>query len=511
MGRALRIARSAQILTARCLPVVPPAVASARLWQQHRGVQTSPANHASAASSATNHKDVNANNPLSHHKKDWNRAQSNGGIVEWSEDKLRFRFQDQEWDELAVSHLWLRDSCPCHSCVDPDSGQKNFSTTDLHDNPTIENAKLHHDGSLEIIWANDGPSGGGQHQSLYPAAELRAWQMNSAWQRGSMGHSDPRRILWDRAGYEALLSAGRCRVSYEDWMNASSDNTNAAFQSALTDLRRTGLIFITNVPADDEGAVERIARRIGPVQETFYGRTWDVRSKPRAENVAYTDKFLCLHQDLMYHDPVPGLQLLHCLANTCEGGESLFSHAVRAAYELRLTQRRRYEDLAGLGVYFGYEKGGQHCFKMQKTIVTAPNGLPRETRWAPPFQATFPLASGEVSSKSMADWKKAAAAFQAIAEAEENMLEVKLKEGECVIFDNRQILHGRRQFAAGQGSRWLKGTYVSRQDYAAAAERQSKHVLPARGAPYSMWEEEAAMEGVLLAQERKVDGGTSAV
>ncbi|EAQ90403.1 hypothetical protein CHGG_02338 [Chaetomium globosum CBS 148.51] len=156
-------------------------------------------------------------------------------------------------------------------------------------------------------------------------------------------------------------------------------------------------IFVTDVPAD-ESAVERVASRIGPVQETFYGRTWDVRNKARAENVAYTDKFLCLHQDLMYHDPVPGLQLLHCLANTCEGGESLFSHAVRAAYELRITQRK---------------------------------------------------------------------------------------------------------------SRWLKGTYVSRQDYAAAAERQSKHVLPARGAPYSMWEEEAAMEGALLAQGRKVDAGAS--
>ena len=147
---------------------------------------------------------------------------------------------------------------------------------------------------------------------------------------------------------------------------------------------------------------------------------------------------------------------------------------------------------------------------MQKTIVTAPNGLPRETRWAPPFQATFPLASGEVSSNSMVEWKKAASAFQAIAEAEENMLEVKLKEGECVIFDNRQILHGRRQFAAGQGSRWLKGTYVSRQDYAATAERQSKQAGSTRSASYSMWEEEAAMEGSLLAQGREVDVASSA-
>ncbi|KAH6845675.1 hypothetical protein B0I37DRAFT_190519 [Chaetomium sp. MPI-CAGE-AT-0009] len=461
MGRALRVARSAQILAARCLPVVPSVTASARLWQ-HRGVQMSPVNQWNGP--RFNHTDARANNTPNHHKKSWKQAQTGAGVAEWSEEKLRFRFANEEWDELAVSHLWLRDSCPCHICVDPDSGQKNFSTTDLPDNPGIEHAELHQDGSLEIIWAEDG------HKSLYPIAELRAWQEDSKWQRGSIGSNDPSRILWDRASYEELLAQGRCRVSYKDWMGEGRP-----FLDALTDLRQTGLIFVTDVPAD-ENEVVLVASRIGPVQDTFYGRTWDVRNKARAENVAYTDKFLCLHQDLMYHDPVPGLQLLHCLSNTCEGGESLFSHGVRAADELRVTEPRQYEDLASLGVYFGYNKGDNHCFKRQTTIVTDSNGLPRETRWAPPFQTTFPLASADASSNNMVEWKKAARAFQTIAESESNMLEVKLKEGECVIFDNRQILHGRRQFAAGQGSRWLKGTYVAQQDYAARGEWHSKRV-----------------------------------
>lgn len=29
-----------------------------------------------------------------------------------------------------------------------------------------------------------------------------------------------------------------------------------------------------------------------------------------------------------------------------------------------------------------------------------------------------------------------------------------------MIFNNRRVLHGRRQFEAGTGQRWLKGTYV---------------------------------------------------
>ena len=44
--------------------------------------------------------------------------------------------------------------------------------------------------------------------------------------------------------------------------------------------------------------------------------------------------------------------------------------------------------------------------------------------------------------------------------AQENVFEYRLKEGECVVFDNRRVLHARRAFDASQGERWLKGAYV---------------------------------------------------
>jgi alpha-ketoglutarate-dependent taurine dioxygenase len=401
-----------------------------------------------------------------------NTCSTEAGVVEWNSNQVRIRYADGESNEaVAPSPLWLRDSCPCRLCVDPDSGQKNFSTTDLPHRPPIERAKLNPDRSLEIFWTNDAPSGGAPHISVFPAEEVAAWQNDATWQRTRVVGHAPDSIPWDRAAYEALLADGRCRVSYQDWMS-----DEPAFWDALLDLRRTGLIFVTGVPSD-EGEVERIARRIGPLQDTFYGRTWDVKSKPRAENVAYTSKFLGLHQDLLYHDPVPGLQLLHCLANSCAGGESLFSHGVRAAHELRLTALSLYDRLTKHRVMFGYRKGEHHYLSARNTISTTPSGYPKSTAWAPPFQATFKPASTEARRNNMVRWKFAATAFQRIAESETNMLEVKLKEGECVIFDNRQILHGRRQFAAGGGngddggSRWLKGAYISHQNYAAAATR----------------------------------------
>jgi hypothetical protein len=35
-----------------------------------------------------------------------------------------------------------------------------------------------------------------------------------------------------------------------------------------------------------------------------------------------------------------------------------------------------------------------------------------------------------------------------------------MQEGECVIFNNRRVLHGRKAFDAEGGERWLKGAYV---------------------------------------------------
>lgn len=51
-------------------------------------------------------------------------------------------------------------------------------------------------------------------------------------------------------------------------------------------------------------------------------------------------------------------------------------------------------------------------------------------------------------------------AFSNRLNAEENIFELKLEEGDCVIFDNRRVVHARRAFDAQAGERWLKGAYV---------------------------------------------------
>jgi hypothetical protein len=245
----------------------------------------------------------------------------------------------------------------------------------------------------------------------------------------------------------------------------------------MAQLATKGLVFVYDVP-QDEKSVERLGEQIGSLQETFYGRTWDVISKPQAENVAYTNKFLGLHQDLLYYPDTPRVQLLHCLDNNADGGESLFSDGVYAATRLfwvrhggaRLGSRGYLSRtipgaLFGAKTRFGYNKNG-NVYTREHTLaktVTTPTGVPlvESVWWSPPFQIPFAVEDAQ-------SWfYKAAKAFQYILEHKKNVFEYKMKAGECVVFDNWRVLHGRNQFNTASGKRWLKGTYVADSVYTA--------------------------------------------
>ncbi|KAK4233627.1 hypothetical protein C8A03DRAFT_38649 [Achaetomium macrosporum] len=490
MERALRVARPAGRMAARHPTVSPSSLGL--LWQRC-GIQTASRPAHGVANQLTldrprksvryNHTAAETGNETvsqsfgeetQQHRSTKQSVETKGGLVEWNTVMLtlfRRAAGHSPVPPLTLSLLWLRDTCPCVHCVDPDSGQKSFSTTDLPDYPVVEHAELMDSGELKVIWANDALSGGGVHSSLFRAEVVRRWQEQDTQAPYKFASQDPKMILWGRAEYEALLADGRCRVSYQDWIH-----NDEAFRAAFSDLRKTGLIFVTDVPQEKE-QVRRVASRFGSPQYTIYGWTWDVKSKPRAENVAYTSQFLGLHQDLMYNHPIPELQLLHCHSNDCEGGESLFSHGVRAAYELKHAHPEHYYALTHIKSFFGYHKRGNNFSRAHPTVITDRNNNIRETRWSPPFQEPFPLTSDDQGDEDLRRWKVAAAQFKAIAESPSNTVEIKLKPGDCVIFNNRQILHGRRQFSqsqTGEGSRWLEGTYIGPDVYRRAVRKLTK-------------------------------------
>ena len=74
-------------------------------------------------------------------------------------------------------------------------------------------------------------------------------------------------VLWNKHPLPSLPD-----YDYDAYMN-----DDAALQKLLDQLRVDGLAFVTNVPGT-EAAASDIAKRIGPVKESFYGYVWDGKS-----------------------------------------------------------------------------------------------------------------------------------------------------------------------------------------------------------------------------------------
>lgn len=354
-------------------------------------------------------------------------------------DPVTHHHPEPQGNHIVTLRSWLRDACTCERCVDPSSGQKRFASADVPDDLKIS-ALTAVEGSLEILWENDFLTGG-THRSTYPRV---LWRNVPTWRRGVL---NTRLIptLWNGEAMKKAETFCSFQAFKED---------KDIHRSAIKALHEYGLVFLHDVPASEE-SVKEIAAQIGVIQNTFYGTTWDVVSKPNAENVAYTNSYLGLHQDLLYMRSVPRIQILHCLKNTCEGGESLFGDGYHAKSLFRKRHPQYVPALRDRGVLYGYNKGGNMYEQMRPTFGR--EGI----WWSPPFQSHYQGDYPTLKAMELySEWLEGARLLKDIIDDEENIYEYKMQPGDCAIFDNHRLLHGRRAFDTSSGERWLKGAYV---------------------------------------------------
>ena len=338
--------------------------------------------------------------------------------------------------------LWLRDNCTCSICVDPSTTQKLFQTCDLPINvkaEIIEETKT----LFRVRWKNDLPDLGAKHVSTYqksvivPHVKAPVQEFNKFATR-----------LWDKIRMEEKMDP----VDYATYLVS-----DASVLAVLERLKAYGLVLLRGLPPS-ENAVELVASRIGGLKETFYGRTWDVRSVPQAKNVAYTNSYLGFHMDLLYMSDPPGLQMLHCLKNTCKGGTSMFVDGFKAAQAMKDAEQSQYKVLSTHPQTFHYRNSGEH-YRSEKPVIQEGRKQRIEcVNWSPPFQGVF---EGTHSfAREFRLYVQAAKAFARHIRAPENIYEYRMQEGDCVVFNNRRILHARQEFDTTSGERWLKGAYI---------------------------------------------------
>ena len=206
------------------------------------------------------------------------------------------------------------------------------------------------------------------------------------------------------------------------------------------------------------GTVCSVAEMFGYVRETNYGKWFEVRSEINPVNLAYTGMGLQAHTDNPYRDPVPTLQLLACLENSAEGGDSIVVDGFHAAKVLKKEDPASFDLLANYAVRFEYLSSDNVRLRAKRPMIElGPDGELISIRFNNRSSAPFTDIPFEV----MADFYTAYRKLAEIIERPEMEVTFMMKPGDLFIVDNTRILHARKGFS-GTGTRWLQGCYADK-------------------------------------------------
>jgi gamma-butyrobetaine dioxygenase len=354
--------------------------------------------------------------------------------VSWTPDVLRINWASGDHTEFAS--LWLRDNCPGDR--DPQSGQRLVDITDLPEEPRIR-AVSTRDDAIVIEWVDEPHSACFDLEWLArnaPGGPRRRPQPSIKRWLGGAALDASRDFAW--LSLDQLRSDRSLRL---DWMSR---------------LVSEGLAFLSGVPCA-ENAILGAVSPVGLVIDTNYGRVFDVRSVPRPENLAYSDRGLGLHTDNPYRDPVPGFQVLHCLIASTEGGDSIFADGFAIAEHLRQTEPDSFAELTRTAVPFQYRSKDAELFSAKPLIQLSTAGEVTAVHYNNRSIAPLQLAAGEIRA-----FYTAYRRFAALLREQRFQLRARLRDGDLVVFDNQRTLHGRTGFSSARSPRHLQGCYLAR-------------------------------------------------
>lgn len=401
---------------------------------------------------------------------------------------------------LTFNLTWLRDSCHCDSCTHKFSRQRLFTPKDFKKDLfgvvdvqvvsrdvargyiAFGTSEQNIDRYINIKWADGHNSFYSMNwldklHSLYSKARIQL--DDDSWSRHLLPNDDfyapkydydSRSQCWSVSDIEAGLRP----VDYNDLLdgfefhddeptfinaNRLSDMTTRRLDSIMSlsdQLSRFGLAKIVNVP-EERNQVLKVARSLAYERPTGYGTVFDVVIEPSEEiNLAYSSQEFDLHSDLTYREKSPGVQMLHCIWNSVDGGLSYFCDAFQAAEILRRQNPKLFQALAQFPVVFVVRDPYRDVkFRYQRPILALDYAGELNEVYYSPFMLPpvghrddlklFYLAQDELTR---------------LLQAKENKLITKMDPGHLFIFNNRRVLHGRSSYDPKTSNRFLQGCYM---------------------------------------------------
>ena len=235
---------------------------------------------------------------------------------------------------------------------------------------------------------------------------------------------------------------------------------------SLLDFYKYGFVIFENVPTQDNFIVN-FANSIGSIRRTNFGEFFNVKSKPNPNDLAYTSLPLAPHTDNPYRKPVPCIQLLHCIENEVGGGLSTLVDGLAVTEELKKEHPSFFQILTEIKVRFQFIDDNVVLEDWAEMIQLDENKRLKQIRFSPRLDFV-PLMDKEKLELYYAARNK----ISEIYNSEKFRIEFKLKPGDLLMIDNYRLLHGRTEYNANEGNRFLQGCYI---DYD-STEGKLKHL-----------------------------------
>jgi gamma-butyrobetaine dioxygenase len=363
------------------------------------------------------------------------------------------QLQCEDGGLMSLHPLWLRERCGGADSVDQRTGQRLYNPSDLPADLRITAAHRSASGQI-VVTFSDG------HESCFDEAMLLR-------EAGMSVETDglPARIAWT-AGLQELPEA--------TWrVEPSTDELHDITEKFL----RYGFVILHDVPRQSR-ALFTVAESFGYVRETNFGRFFDVRSVPDANDLAYSSLALDPHVDNPYREPAPGIQLLHCLVNETTGGLSTLVDGLACAAALRAADPEAYRLLSSVPVRFQFADDDAQHIAWQPHLKLDETGSFQAIHVSPRLDFSPLLPMAELDA-----FYAARRRLDALLKSADFEIRFRLGDGDLVMFDNRRLLHGRTAFDTNEGERHLQGCYIDsdgpRSLYRVLHRQQKQHQLAA--------------------------------
>ena len=358
--------------------------------------------------------------------------------IELKDNKI---FLNNQGLKKEIHPFWFRERVNGDDHIDKGTQQRLFDPTKLKENIEIDNLNLSRD-FLEITF-NDGV-----YTKLAIQSILKEFtNINEV--------EYIKKIEWD---------SSLKKLNYFEFSENFFEEKE--MYKALIDFYKYGFVIFRKVPTKDNFIIN-FANSIGSVRRTNFGEFFNVKSKPDPNDLAYTSLALAPHTDNPYRKPVPCIQILHCIKNKVNGGQSTLVDGYTVTKKLKKDFPNYYKILTEVKVRFQFVDQTIVLEDWAEMIKLNNQGKFKQVRFSPrldfvPFMEKDKLELFYAARKKISE----------LYNSNKYRIEFKLSSGDLLMMDNYRLLHGRTSYDANEGERFLQGCYI---DYD-STEGKLKHL-----------------------------------